>query len=77
MEVDCIFISHGRMVSPSYFPELMVEYKTNQPSSSVETDRSNINMIGIYNKVFSIVRYNHEIANVPIPSGLHMDAWTI
>ena len=69
--------SRGKIVIPSYFPKLMDKFKPNQPSGSIDTSQFNTYMMGIYNRVCATGRYNHEIANIPIPSGLHMDAWKL
>ena len=77
VKLGCTSTSHGERIIPSYFPKLLDKFKTNLPSGSVVTSQFNAHMIGIYNKVFSTTRYNHPMAHIPIPSGLHMDAWKI
>ena len=57
------------------FPPLVDELVVNNSPDSLDMDTFNANMLEIYNRVFASARYNYQMERIPIPSGLHLDAW--
>ena len=62
-------------VIPNHFPKLEEKFSVSYPPGSIDQSQFNSYMMDVYTRVVNTGMYNFQCARVPIPSGLHIDAW--